>query len=405
MVDEGSETAKEETGPDGATRRTPEERARADRDARLMRGMMARDGAVTREGFVAVEHAFAMVARRHAKGLLHPQRFPDACQSVLALLLRWIEAGDKLHENESILDLTERLVLQVAKKMKRDARWAYLSFALEEHPARSLARTKLEAAANESAFAFHRYPNPERQARAEETARWIDWAKTLLAPEDRRVLEAIKAVDAGESPSLGEALGVSDGAARVRHRRLKERLANLAVREGNPEMARRLAGKTYAEALEALFVAEPGADHRVEEILLLRDGELETAERIELERHIAECIGCRRTRSVAALIDEGLDAMLLWPLPPFDVGRVLDAPRPVKPGTGASTWVGLTLVLLAAISAAAWWLLRSPAPPPRPIPPPLPPRAIPVQAQQQELYMAPTPRKPANTPAKPDVGK
>jgi hypothetical protein len=144
-------------------------------------------------------------------------------------------------------------------------------------------------------YAPHRFVHPERQAGAVKDVQWVEETTQGLSADDQSVLQAVVDVELGERDSLGEALGVTEAAARKRKERLRERLAAAAVTEGNRELARHLGGRKYADGLELLHVAKPEDAHCMQELKLYREGELTTFDKVALEKHLQGCPGCRRT--------------------------------------------------------------------------------------------------------------
>jgi hypothetical protein len=161
-------------------------------------------------------------------------------------------------------------------------------------------------------------------------------------------------------------------------------------------MARRCAGKAYADALELLYVAEPGAAHRIEELMLYRDGKLETGKRIELERHLEGCTGCKRTLRTIALVEESTQAFLLLPVSEFDFSRFL--PGAPKGRSRVGKIIGIGAGVLAAAVAVAWWLGQSkvaevpvPLPPPQPVLRPPRPLRLMAPKRIEKADAGPTP--------------
>ncbi|MHB8416510.1 MAG: zf-HC2 domain-containing protein [Myxococcales bacterium] len=375
---------------------TPEQRAALDaRDARLMAGLRAKDPAATDEAMALVKRYLGDIAKRRARWLLRQQRWNDACQAVFALVARW-QDENRLREDESIWRLAQRALKQVAESMSvaegrgKDVKWARLSFSLDDASAGGGEREALEDEVARSVHSPQRYQNPEKLAADREMVQWLAWAEEKLSEDDQRVVNALVAVEEGREETLGEALGIEAAAARKRHQRLRERYGRIAIAEGNLEMARRCAGKKYADALELLFVAEPGADHRIDELVLLRDGDLETARKIELERHLAICPACRRSLRTLEQIDEALLALLLLPPPDFDPGGILSAGKAGRPRGSVWKW-GVAVAVVAALGL--WWLGRGTS---ETVPPPPPPRRPPPAATRparapEPLLMSPSP--------------
>ncbi|MHB8418851.1 MAG: hypothetical protein ACYDCL_12295 [Myxococcales bacterium] len=374
----------------GERKLSAEERAaRAERDRRLQRGLIAKDPEATEQAFGIIRANLGRIAQRRARWLLRADRWEDCRQSVFALIGRWQkEGGDKLREEESLWFLTIRALRQVAQGVQRDVKWARLAFTLDEPPSGEKAKAALEDELARSPLAPRRYANPERQAAAREMVDWLAWAEERLSEDDRRVLEATVAVEHGEADTVGAALGIADGAGRVRKRRLVERLARAAITEGNREMARRLAGRKYADAIEVLFVAEPGAEHRIEELVLLRDGELDTGKKIELEAHVTQCTGCRRTLRTLEAVDDALLALLLLPEPEFDPGST----GGTQPRSRAPKIAGV-LAAVAAVTAGLLWFFwpasETPPPPPRPSAPKQRPAPRAHAAPNDQVFSAP----------------
>ena len=361
----------------------------------MREGLFAKDPQLTLEALQLVSEHVAGLAKRRARFLLSGHRFEDARQSVLELVLRWRDEG-KLRPEESFFELTSRALKQVAEKFARDVHWQKLAASLDAPPPSGSGESLVAGEAATAVHAPRRFGSPEKVAADREMLRWIGWAEEQLSEDDRRVVDALLAVHDGQAASLGAALGVTDVAARKRHQRLRERYARLAVAEGNPEMAERCAGKKYAEALETLYVAEPGGDHRLEELVLLRDGELPTGQRLELEKHVAGCAGCKRTLRTLETVDEALAVLLVWR--PEGAG-----------GTGSSgpsrapKVAGVAAAALAVLGAVVWFVRPAPppAPPPPPVAPPFPaPRPRPVP---QPLLSAPSLPEPPE--AAPDAGR
>ncbi len=329
------------------------------RDRRIVAGLIAQEPWALEEARPIIRMGLGQMAKRWARWLIVQGLWQEWCQRVLTLLVEWQKAGDMLRPDESLWALTWRLAQQTADKLHREERrglrWSKLAFSLQENAARSKKHAELEAAVAGAAHAFNRYPNPEHLAAVREQLGWVLWAEQRLSDDDHKVVDAVIAVDDGEHETVGKALGIEDAAGRKRKRRLLERLAHVAITEGNRAMARRLAGTKYADALELLFVAAPGADHRIEELGLLRDGELSTEKKIELERHVAECDGCRRCLRLLNTADESLAALVLLPKLAFDspdLGTGTHGPLPSSP---VPRWVGVAAVAgLAALVYSRW---------------------------------------------------
>jgi hypothetical protein len=374
----------------GDGKKTAEEReALAARDLRLKRGLIAGDRALTAEAFEIIRVYLGKVAKRRARWLLRENRWKDCCQSVFALIIRWQdEGGEHIDETESLWYFTIRVLKQVAEPLKKDKDWAQLAFSLDQEPTRSKKQLELDEEAAGSVHAPQHFVPTERQAVAKEEWGWVEETAQRLSEEDRAVIRAVGDVADGEAETLGEALGTKDGTARMRKRRLMERLARAAITEGNREMARRCAGKAYADALELLYVAEPGADHRIDELMLLRDGELPTAKKIELEKHMETCAGCKRTVRTLSKVEASVLAVLLVEPPDFDFSRFL----PKAPGSPVGKALGIGAgALLAAALALGWWMMRSQAePPPPPRQPPASQKAVPKRPRPF-LQSAPIP--------------
>jgi hypothetical protein len=385
----------------GAKKLTAEERAALEaRDRRLQRGLIAQDRALTKEAFEVIRLYLAKLAKKKAQWMLRAGVWDDVCQSVYGVILRWQgEGGANLREDESLWFLTLRVVKQVSKGFAKDLRWARLSFALDEPPATVKEQAAVEDALSRTSLAEGRRSRPEKEAANRELVEWIGWAVEKLSDDDQRVLAGLQEVAEGNVDSLGEALGIEPGAGRVRKRRLMERLGRLAIAEGNQEMARRLAGRKYADALELLYVAEPGADHRIEELELLRDGELPTGQKIELEKHVAECTGCRRTLRTLEIVAEALAVLALFPAPAFDIDSLFR-----KPASRAPKVAGVVAAVALAALGLAWALWPAPPPPP-PLPPlrwlpPDEPRVVRKHAKEEDLMAPMAPEEPDAGPRK-----
>jgi len=373
----------------GGGKKTPEEReALTARDLRLKRGLIAKDRALTAEAFEIIRVYLGKIAKRRARWLLRENRWKDCCQSVFALIVRWRdEGGGHINETESLWYFTIRVLKQVAEPLKKDKDWAQLAFSLDQEPIRSKKQLELDEEAAGSVHAPQRFVPTERQAVAVETWTWISLSTERLSEDDQRLLQAVGDVENGEAATLGEALRIEDAAARKRKQRWLERLTSAAITEGNRQMARRCGGKKYADALELLHVEEPGAAHRIEELRLLRDGELETGKRIELEKHVETCAGCKRTLRTLASVEEPTLTLLPLVAPDFDFSRLL----PKAPGSPVGKRLGIAAgAVLAALLALGWWTMREqPKPPPPPAPlPPAEPKAVPGK---RPLLSAPIP--------------
>jgi ribosomal protein L20 len=243
---------------------TPEERAALDaRDLRLLRGLIAKDDAITAEALGKIAECVLALVKRRSSWLLRKKRWNDCIQDVRALCLRWRDEG-LLREDEGVWRLGRRLLKQVADKAKTDMRYQKLSRSLNDDQLDDAAIDRLEAAATNAVMAYRRFPNPEQQAAIREQGQWIAGAMERLSDDERATLDAVVAVWNGDAETVGEALGITEGAGRVRLCRAKCTLARLAVAEGNRELAIRLKGKKHVEALEMLFVEEPEADHRLD---------------------------------------------------------------------------------------------------------------------------------------------
>ena len=371
--------------------KTPEERADLDaRDLRLKRGLIAGDRVLTAEAFEIIRAYLGKVARRRARWLLRADRWTDACQEVFATIARWQkEGGEKLNETESLWYFTIRVLKQVAQPFKTDKNWAALAFSLEDQSVPK-DQLKLEGEAEGSIYAPQRFAPPERQVAALETWTWISLSTERLSEDDQRVLQAIGDVENGQAETLGAALGIKDGAARVRKHRWLERLTSAAITEGNREMARRCGGKKYAEALELLHVEQPGAAHRIEELRLLRDGELETATKIELEKHLETCAGCKRTLRTIEPTEPEEPTLAFLPLvaPDFDFSRFLPRAGGGRGRMGKALGVGAAV--LATIAALAWWFAQPKIEPPPPLQqfPSTPQKAVPVPKRTRPRLMS-----------------
>ena len=128
------------------------------------------------------------------------------------------------------------MLKQVAQPLQTDKHWAALALSLEDHSAPK-DQLKLEGDAVGSIYAPQRFAPPERQAAAMEVWTWISLSTERLSEDDQRVLQAVGDVENGQAATLGEALGVKDGAARMRKQRWLDRLTSAAITEGNREMA------------------------------------------------------------------------------------------------------------------------------------------------------------------------
>ena len=380
-------------------KRTAEERAALEaRDLRLQRGLIAKDRALTKEAFEVIRLYLAKLAKKKAQWMLRAGVWEDVCQSVYGVILRWqAEGGANLREDESLWFLTLRVVKQVSKSFANDVRWARLAFALDEPPATVKEQAAVEDALSRTSLSERRRSKPEKEAANRELVEWIGWAVVeKLSDDDRRVLEGLQEVAEGNADSLGEALGVADGAGRMRKRRLMERLAGVAIAEGNPELARKMAGRKLADALELLYVAEPGADHRLEELQLLRDGELETGKKIELEKHLEECTRCRRTLRTLEVVAEALAALALFPAPDFDIDSLFRRPASRAPKVAGAV-AGVALLAVGLVWAFWPAAQRRPPPPARPSPWPVFP-AAPKQTKNNLPLAAPAMPEEPDTP-------
>ncbi|MHB8418776.1 MAG: hypothetical protein ACYDCL_11920 [Myxococcales bacterium] len=370
-----------------AKRSEAERASLAERDRTILRGAKAGDPAARDKALEIIRADIGKIAKKWARWLLRAGLWQDVCQQVRELFLTRLAKGEHLPEDKPLYYLAGDLLRQVAKPRQTEVKWAKLAFSLDARPVETKERSKADVEIIESTYSTHGYAGPHRLAAAREMAQWFVWADEALSDEDRELISAVVAVDAGEFESLGEALGTADGTARMRKRRLHEKLARLAISEGNLEMARRLAGKRYADAVELLCVAEPGADHRIEELSLLRAGELETAKKIELESHVKGCTGCRRALRTLDAVDEAERAFLV--LPPDLIASEVNWPP-----EGRSRIAKAAGAAVVAIAALLWWLwpAKAPAPTPPPPPKPAPPAdARPVPARRSDDLAAPTP--------------
>jgi hypothetical protein len=288
-----------------ASQKTDQERKKLlARDKRLQKGLIQGDRKLTEEAFALLRRDLFKITANRERWMLR-QHLEDVRQGAYALILRWQKEDQKLkkkdrrlREYESLLHLARRVWDQVTEPLKNEwQRAKEHSSSLNAEPTLDQpgGQDALEGQAEGSLYAPRGFANPERQAGAVRVVRWIQQTAQELSEDDRSVLRAVVEVELGEHETLGGALGVAEGAARMRKQRLRERLAALAVTEGNRELARRLAGTKYADGLELLHKAKREDAHRMQELKLYREGELPMVQKVALEKHLKRCPGCRRT--------------------------------------------------------------------------------------------------------------
>jgi hypothetical protein len=186
-------------------------------DATLLEGFVAGDEGRTRELLERLLPLLERGLRRRWPALEASHR--DIIGACGVVLVQWraelrAERGDKLHLNEPIATLADRLLNQEARKVRLWQRGA---------------ASVVDRLAEQGEFVDP--PTPEDAVLEAENQRRVESVLESLAPSAEQTLRAQLRHDAAEGPPLHEALGCSRGAARVRLTRARQALTDLLRRE------------------------------------------------------------------------------------------------------------------------------------------------------------------------------
>jgi hypothetical protein len=303
------------------------------------------------------DHAYD-VARRYRPWLL--PRWDDFSGQILERLFR-ARADKKLREDETLFSLARRLVKAEGDKEVGEVKKGSAALSFDDDRPGAVPRDILEETATLSSRP--RFKNPEQAVAARELRDWLFSAAGALSPTDLDTFAHEWARCHGEYQTLAEALGIDDGAARQRLLRLRRELAAYAEATGSLDLAEQLDSRMRGRPAPTLLTpteraTRPG--HRLEELTRYRAGDLGAAEAADLEKHLPDCGECLRSLRALDVTRDAFGAALVAPMGPWDPERVVaELQRKYPRRAGSRSWQWFAIALLAAVVAAALWLLRT----------------------------------------------